>query len=285
MPDLIRNIDKQIVLAGNAINYRSLPSYFMPMHDHAELQLLIPLEGSHFEITWLTQDKESESKHLAVADICLIPPFLEHEVRWSNSANFINLKIRPDFFREHVVDNFNVEEMIFEARIGYVDPLLFHLGRSVRTYFWQARNDNYKYFHAILGVAAQHILDTCLQGETPNALYNDFAQIPCEKIRDAILIISNNLDRTLSIEDIADQVGMSRYHFMRVFKESVGMPASRFHTLQRIEKAKELLAKNERIIDVANALGFSSQSHFSNVFAKFVGMTPHKFGQQRQQRL
>jgi AraC family transcriptional regulator len=75
---------------------------------------------------------------------------------------------------------------------------------------------------------------------------------------------------------------MSHYHFMRVFKESVGMPASRFHTMQRIEKAKELLLKDERIVDVAHALGFSSQAHFGNVFARTVGVTPRKFRLQRQ---
>ena len=168
--------------------------------------------------------------------------------------------------------------------IGFEDPLLFHLGRSVRTHFLQAGRRNYKYIQALLGVVAQHILDTCLQSEGPPVLYNDYGQIPCEKIRDAMMIIANNLDRPLSIEQIADQVGMSHYHFMRVFKQSVGMPASRFHTMQRIEKAKELLLKNERIIDVAHALGYSSQAHFSNVFARMVGITPHKFRSQRQAR-
>lgn len=284
MPDLIRNIDKQVVTYGSLISYRSLPSYHMPMHHHNEVQILVPLEGSHYEITWLTENRERESKHLSVADICLIPPLLEHEVRWTNSANFINLKITPGFIREHTSEGFNAEEKLFKALIGYEDPFLFQLGRSLRAYFLRSRQDNYKYYHSILCIVAQHILDTCLQPEDSAELVSDLAQLPCEKIRDAVLIISNNLDRNLRIEEIAGQVGMSPYHFMRQFKKAIGMPASRFHTVQRIEKAKEMLLKDERIIDVAASLGFSSQAHFGNVFAKLVGMTPGKFAMQRQHR-
>lgn len=45
----------------------------------------------------------------------------------------------------------------------------------------------------------------------------------------------------------------------------------------RIDKAKTLLKQQSSIIDVAHDLGFSSQSHFTNVFSKMIGMTPNKF--------
>jgi len=271
------NTDLKTEINRSVVSYRNLPSYHMPMHHHEEVQILIPLEGSHFEITWFSQDKESESKHLMAADICLIPPLLEHEVNWSNTANFVNIKITPAFIRDYQDTGFTVDETIFDMLLGFEDAFLFHLGRAIRSNFLQAGKSNYKYAQAVLGIVTQHILDTCLRGDVAPVMYNDYAQIPCEKIRDAILYISNNLDRNLSIETIADQVGMSHYHFMRVFKEMVGMPASRFHTMQRIEKAKTLLRHNERIVDIAHALGYSSQAHFSNVFSRSVGMTPRKF--------
>ena len=278
MTAIIKNIDKKIELNGNHISYRSLASYHMPMHDHEALQILIPMAGSHYEITWCLEDKTTESKPLGVADICIIPPYLEHEVRWTNAANLINLYITSQYINDHMEGGFDAQQNIIEARIGFDDQMLYPLAHSIRHYFEQSKTLNRKYCDAILTVVSQHIVSNYLRNETDNqVLFNDFSQIPCAKIREAILFTQNNLDRNLTVQEIADSVAMSHYHFMRTFKEMIGMPPSKFHMMQRIEKAKEMLSRGERIIDVAMALGFSSQSHFSHVFVRSVGTTPRQF--------
>ncbi|MBX2807009.1 MAG: AraC family transcriptional regulator [Cellvibrionaceae bacterium] len=274
---MMNAIDKKIQLQGNSISYRNLGSYHMPMHDHSALQVLIPLEGSHYEITWALENKDTESKSLGVADICLIPPLLAHEVRWSNCANFISLYITPEYLNDHVEGGFDKEADIIEALIGFDDPLLYQLAQSLTHYFRVSEASNKLYFTAVLTVVAQHIVSNYHRKCANKLLFNDFEQIPCAKIRDAIIYIQNSLDRTLPIEEIADNVKMSHYHFMRTFKEAVGLSPSKFHMQQRIEKAKVLLAQKTPILDVALALGFSSQSHFSNVFTKAVGVTPRKY--------
>lgn len=278
MSSNILNIDRNIELNGNRISYRNLPSYHFSMHDHNAVQILIPLENSHYEITWALEAKETESKLLGAADISLIPPLLEHEVRWTNCANFINVYITPKFIHDHIDEHFDVQDNIFEAEIGIEDRFIYHLGHSIRSHFLKHQDDNnYKYLDSVLTVLSQHLVDNYIKSNTEPVLFNDLSQLPCEKIREAILYMYNNLDRNLSVEEIADSVGMSHYHFTRVFREMIGMPPAKFHTQQRIDKAKELLSTHRQIIDVANELGFSSQSHFSNVFTKSVGITPRKF--------
>ena len=278
MSEYVHNIDKKIEIRGNRVSYRNLTSYHMPTHSHNAVQVLVPLQGAHFEITWALEEKETESKPLGASDVCLIPPLLEHEVRWSNMANFVNFYITPEFIQDYVDPEFDTQDHIFDTLIGLEDSFIFQLGQSVRHYFLKHPDTHdYKYLDSILHVLAQHLVDNYLKDDTEKLLFNDYAQIPCPKIRESILYIQNHVERSISIEEIADSVNMSHYHFIRTFKEMVGMTPAKFHMMQRIDKAKELLRKKQKIVDVAMGLGFSSQSHFSNVFTKSVGVTPGKY--------
>ena len=71
---------------------------------------------------------------------------------------------------------------------------------------------------------------------------------------------------------------MSRYHFSRVFKESMGFSPINYIVRQRIERAKKLLAET-RTAHRGHRItaGFSGQSHFTTFFRKLVGLTPRSF--------
>ncbi|MDJ0626078.1 MAG: AraC family transcriptional regulator [Candidatus Caenarcaniphilales bacterium] len=114
-------------------------------------------------------------------------------------------------------------------------------------------------------------------------LFNDLEQIPCAKIRDAVNFIFNNIERNLSVEEIAQAGDMSQFHFFRMFKKTIGMSATRFHMVQRLEKAKDMLVNSEKpIAGIASDLGFFSQDYFSTNFSKYIGQTPAKFRRTQQ---
>lgn len=92
--------------------------------------------------------------------------------------------------------------------------------------------------------------------------------------------VEANLDQPLTLDDLAAEAGLSAYHFAKMFKISFGQPPHRYVTDRRISKAKELLADASiRLADVALACGFSSQSHFTNSFRRYAGVTPRRFRQ------
>ena len=100
------------------------------------------------------------------------------------------------------------------------------------------------------------------------------------KLRRALEFISDRLEQQqgIALEVVAQEVGMSRYHFSRVFKESMGLSPINYIVRQRIERAKKLLAETELpIADIALQAGFSGQSHFTTFFRKLVGLTPRSF--------
>lgn len=77
-----------------------------------------------------------------------------------------------------------------------------------------------------------------------------------------------------SIEEMAQNAFVSKYHFIRSFKAEVGLTPHQFQLQNRIRKAKRLIHKAETITEVALTTGFCDQSHFIKQFEKQVGLPP-----------
>jgi len=90
--------------------------------------------------------------------------------------------------------------------------------------------------------------------------------------------IDRNLDNCLRVDDLAAQVGLSRYHFLRCFKRATGISPLQYIIAKRVAFARHLLAhSSESIAAIAYAAGFSSQSHLNTIFKRHVGVTPGTF--------
>lgn len=92
--------------------------------------------------------------------------------------------------------------------------------------------------------------------------------------------IDANLAIPLSLDDLADQAGVSRAHFARHFRSLTGISPHRYVMMRRVERAKELL-RSARLpmAQIAAEVGFSNQSHFTQVFSSLTGSTPSQFRQ------
>jgi AraC family transcriptional regulator len=78
----------------------------------------------------------------------------------------------------------------------------------------------------------------------------------------------------LRVSQLSTLVNLSPQHFSRLFKASLGMTPHRYVLWRRVEAAERLLRTDATIVEIAYALGFSSQTHFTQVFRRFVGTTP-----------
>ena len=92
-------------------------------------------------------------------------------------------------------------------------------------------------------------------------------------------VINENISSPdLSVEFIADKIGISRVHFHRRLKDATGLTPRDFVRNIRLSQAAKLLAgKNFDITDVAIATGFRSVSTFSTCFKGYFGMTPTEY--------
>ncbi|WP_085316709.1 AraC family transcriptional regulator [Derxia lacustris] len=78
-----------------------------------------------------------------------------------------------------------------------------------------------------------------------------------------------------SIAAVAEACALSRAHFIRAFRHSLGQTPHRWLLQQRVERARGLLAASDRsLAEIAAEAGFADQSHFTRVFARATGCTP-----------
>ena len=87
--------------------------------------------------------------------------------------------------------------------------------------------------------------------------------------------IDAQISNEITISDLAAVAGLSQYHFIRAFKDTVGLPPYQYVLSERICRARGLLSKPDLSLDdVALAVGFSDASQLNRAFRKFVGITP-----------
>lgn len=90
--------------------------------------------------------------------------------------------------------------------------------------------------------------------------------------------ITENLDGPLSLFEIANLTGLSRFHFARGFKRTFGIPPHAYILRARIDRAKDLLTEPRLPVGgIAVMVGFKRPDRFSAAFRKFVGCSPSRF--------
>ncbi len=95
------------------------------------------------------------------------------------------------------------------------------------------------------------------------------------RIRD---YVDSHLDHHVDIQSLAATAELSPYHFARTFKQTEGTTPHMFVLERRLAKARELLTRPDlSLAEVALAVGFADQSHFSRSFRRAVGISPGQF--------
>jgi AraC family transcriptional regulator len=102
--------------------------------------------------------------------------------------------------------------------------------------------------------------------------------LPAPKLRCVIERMNADLDTDLDLKTIAAESGYSRNHFLRMFRVATECTPHQYFLRLRIEKAQSLMKDQSlRIIDIAESCGFASQSQFSRVFRRVIGVTPRQY--------
>jgi AraC family transcriptional regulator len=99
-----------------------------------------------------------------------------------------------------------------------------------------------------------------------------------DRIQRAVAFIRDNLERELSIAELAAVACLSPFHFARMFKRVTGQTPYGFVSTERLECACRLLAdRRATILDIALRSGFSSQAAFGTAFKRAKGCTPSEY--------
>ena len=96
-------------------------------------------------------------------------------------------------------------------------------------------------------------------------------------VRQAVALIRERYGSLYGVEELADALGVSKSHLVRVFHQTMGVTPGRYLTDTRIEAARQLLARGHTLEVVAGLCGFSGANYLCKVFKRETGLTPVQY--------
>jgi AraC family transcriptional regulator, regulatory protein of adaptative response / methylated-DNA-[protein]-cysteine methyltransferase len=97
------------------------------------------------------------------------------------------------------------------------------------------------------------------------------------RIEQAILYLENHYREQPSLEEVAANIGLSEFHFQRLFSRWAGVSPKRFLQFLTKEGAKDLLSRSENLLDTTHQVGLSSLGRLHDLFVTTEAVTPGEF--------
>ncbi|MBE9196464.1 AraC family transcriptional regulator [Synechocystis sp. LEGE 06083] len=90
--------------------------------------------------------------------------------------------------------------------------------------------------------------------------------------------MQSHLDQDLSVEEIAQELGLSQFHFSRLFKQKTGITPHQYLIKLRLERAKHLLKNTKLAVnEIADECCFANPSHLARHLRRETGLSPKQF--------
>lgn len=120
----------------------------------------------------------------------------------------------------------------------------------------------------------QFVSELCRFASAPRDDRRDWPAAVCE----AAAYIESHYARMLSLDQLSERLGVSKYHFIRIFTAAAGVTPGDYLTRVRIEQAVRLLRQTDWSVErIAGEVGYSGGSYFIKAFRRMTGVTPGSF--------
>lgn len=96
-------------------------------------------------------------------------------------------------------------------------------------------------------------------------------------VRRAREYLRAQLADSFTLDDVANDAALDKFHLCRAFREQVGMPPHAYLTHLRVQRARQLLTSGLRASELAPRVGFYDQSQLTRHFKRIVGVTPGRY--------
>jgi AraC family transcriptional regulator len=252
-----------------------LPAYEVPEHLPAQTAIVI-----HHQSLTVKRNLGGQVQRelIELGEVVVVPAYVSHASSWHEEASFTLLTLEPKFIARTADEFIDPDQVEILPHFAQPDPLIYKIGRQLKSKLESNAQVCQLFVESAASLLAVHLLTHyCGRkhtlGKAPDGL-------PKTKLRLVIDYINTYLDQNLGLLELAQLVQMSRAHFIRQFKRSVGVAPHQYLIQCRLERAKTLLATTDlNIAEIAQGSGFSSHSHLSRIFHQHLSITPHQYRQ------
>lgn len=256
-----------ISLVCTQIGPMECPEHYCPHH----LICIITKRNN----TEILDGEKMRSRSYEIGDICFHPSYTPRKVFTRSSSAAICISLEPSVVSNIDPDLINPDTVELVGNIHFGDPLICQLGYALRNEVISGHPSKV-YVDSLATSLSAHLLHKYSSQEY--VLHNHKGGLGSKKLKLVIDYINEHLSEEISLKMLADLIGMSQYHFGRLFKQSTGLSPYKYILQQRINLAKKsLVQSNVSIAEVALDCGFTHQSHLNRHFKSFVGTTPRKY--------
>ena len=230
--------------------------------------------------------------------VALVPAHTPVSWRWSTRISFSVLRLQPSFVDQVAQSAFGLGPHDYRLTLAERphDTAITNIAGVLAREAMRGQPGSRLYAQSLASMLAVHLLRHYAQCADGRILGNCMtlpeveASLPVEAgspsgaqpraVSEALAFIHENYARELSLTDIAEAVNLSSFHLARLFKQSVGVPPHQYLIQLRVNSARWLLsagAGERSLAEVASAVGFADQSHFTRHFKRMTGVTPRQF--------
>jgi AraC family transcriptional regulator len=162
------------------------------------------------------------------------------------------------------------------ALVGFQDQLLLQIGLGLARELETPSTISPLYAQTAANMLAVHLLRTYVAGHT--SVQERYGGLSSQQMKRITDYVQARLTHALTLDELARQLGFSPYHFARLFRATAGESPHQFVLRQRVERAKHLLKHGDlTLVEVAIESGFANQSHLTQIFRRYTGLTPKAF--------
>ena len=236
------------------------------MHESEPLDLVCRQPGS----------LRARTYRVTAGQFHLSPAGRTTHVGWTADKRSLVIAMENGFIERTLGDAFGGHVPEMRSRAALRDPAVEALAACPRRGLTDGSRGGGLYLDLAAASLVLRVFET--HGESPKPPTPVRGGLGASRRRRVADFIEAHLEEDIGLAALAAEAGLSRHHFGKAFKATFGKPPCRYITERRIRKAREmLLSDRASITDIALALGFSSHSHFTDVFRKTTGTTPSLF--------